>query len=663
MSKKRVFVLNHTGDRVVVGWSDPLQAESFQLLTTAKGEPSGFVVMKDGTLRIGQELYSADFPSIGKIYLNVYNLSDIPDNLQVIYAKSWREKIEILNPELFEDCEAFWVIGCPVSDTSTIIQYKMSFEAAGYTNVNVIPIDNCLKHSFRRCLDIIDDSSEALYIDLGVYHSKAIYISDGVLQSVNRCIGISQIEKMILFKNLTGNFNPPEVSQAIFQKCINNSNFANYLLLYVRKLLKNCSVEHEARKISIPNIGKALGAEDISFTLTIDAKMLRSVLDEDKVSFVLPTDSDFLSEDEKKYIGGKTWTDCLINFLEETAEEIPEFINANSKRKKKIIAAGDIFANSGIDIIEEIVLYRFPVNEEEYESRSIAPVANLTECLSQLGGNTLNEALFLEHLDFIFSHDANGNEVEREKSVLYEIARQTHYALVDNIISDVYEKISKIWQEQIFSWRDGNITAQNIIPSTKDIFYKWFELWRSTSIQNMYGKWFIEARARIVKKVNTLFEPLSKQLINSNTFLENEDIVKNNSYTHSFSEKWLVSNYTEGFESFFDNANKYYSKLANPGLIPFGTTGFVTLMVFKSLISQEIDFAKCDRKAYYTQIEEELQKHKQTCLDSGRKKMALYFKGDCYPDEQLIAKSFEDIKNAIFLKAKSLVNQSLRNNL
>ena len=302
MSEKRVFVLNHIGGRVVVGWSDLMKDGSFQLITVAGGEPSGFAIMKDGSYRIGQDLYSIDFPAVRKIYSEINDLSDIPYNLQVSYANAWREKIEKSNPELFTDCEVFWVIGCPSSNNNTITQYQVSFEAAGYKNVHVIPIDDCLKHSFQKCLEITDDSSDILYIDLGAHRSRAIYITDGVMRSVDGCIGTSLIEKMILFKNLIGNFNPPEISQAIFQKCINDSNVVNYLLLYVRKLLKNRSVENNAQKIQVFNIDKTLGVQDSGLILTIDAEMLWSVLEDDKISSVLPTDFNFFSEDEKKYI-------------------------------------------------------------------------------------------------------------------------------------------------------------------------------------------------------------------------------------------------------------------------------------------------------------------------------------------------------------------------
>ena len=138
--------------------------------------------------------------------------------------------------------------------------------------------------------------------------------------------------------------------------------------------------------------------------------------------------------------------------------------------------------------------------------------------------------------------------------------------------------------------------------------------------------------------------------------MEYKDIFENISYTNSFSKerKWLDDVY-HSYEMFFDDANKYCSKLPNPSIITgiakeLGTTVLMSIPVFfRPTIPGLIIKA---RWTYYTQIEKSLQRHRDTWLyDSRVTALSSIQNSDSY--EKLIERCFKDIVKTISRKAES----------
>ena len=296
MRNKRLFILSFCSGRMTACWCDPLNTKTRYPITENAGEPAGFVLMKDGCCRVGNELYNlngADFQNV--TYWNMSDFLNEPEDLQIEYAKAWRKKIEKNNSELFADCEAVWSIGCPGDDNVVADKLQKIFESAGYENVSVIPGNACLLYSSQ-------ENSQVLYIDFAAYHSCAICISGGLMQYFEECIGTSLVEKMLIAENLSGKFdeeqkNPPELRSIISDKYKNNPQFANYLLLKARKLLNEYSILKETHDVSV-DICIADDEFDEQFIMSITPDMISAITDK-PVKEILKEQFDILSDEEK----------------------------------------------------------------------------------------------------------------------------------------------------------------------------------------------------------------------------------------------------------------------------------------------------------------------------------------------------------------------------
>ena len=565
MKNKRVFIFSCIRGDTYVFWCDPLDTTVLNLITENAGEPAAFVLMKDGSCRVGNELYNlkgADFKNITHWYMN--DFWNEADDLLIRYAKAWRKKIEKSNPELFADCEAVWSIGCPGDDNVVADKLQKIFESAGYENVSVIPSDACILDSFQKN----DDKSNVLSIEFSEYYSRALYVANGVMQYFKGCIGTSLVAKMLIAENLAGKFdteqeNTPELRSAVSDRYKNDPAFANYLLLKARKLLNKYSILKELNKYSFLKETHDVSVDiciaddefDKRFIMSITPDMI-SAITGSPVKEILQEHFDILSDEEKKYIGDKSWEDCIEKFVKEISKEFPEFTALSRDKEQeentKIVCFGDMFLPSLT--FKECTWYHFYYSDLSLDNN--ADLAIIVKCLSHFGSNKAKSLALLEHFGFISSHDANGNETGWQNSELYRVIKKIHTDFYQEMIECITTVISEFLDEQIDEWVSYRIKSSEIISNTKNLLSGWVK----DNMLTEYLYRIIVVNSALSKDLDRFYEPVLRKLSISQHFFSTGNICSNY-------EKAFFSTLATSMNYFYERIaekKEYYSQYSSP---------------------------------------------------------------------------------------------------
>ena len=588
LKTKRIFALDYGRGTMAGFYCDPLHVELFQPIMNDTGEPSGFALMQDGRYILGNGLYvmdGIDFKKCKQMVLNVKALPDGDDALQIEYAKAWREKIKSDHPDLFRDCEEVWLIGCPTAEEwrhkTVVNNYKRIFEEAGYQNVIIVPESNAALMCLRLRYDLLDKTNNevgVLCIDLGAYSSDSTYVIPGKVQSFGGYVGASLIERMILAKNLEGALckkqkNSDELIAVVANKFREDPKFANYLLLHAKKLKEM----YFSRKVDGANyierdcvdaVDICLGDEKIdalgfeAFVLAVNDDMIRVITEEESVKSVLGEEFDSLSNDVKNDLGEMTWSESLKEFLIKTKEKFPVFANAacTNNQKACLVLTGGA---SLMPFVEDIVKMVFPYVEIYNDT---APMSTIAKGLLYFGPDKVKSMELLGHLGMISSHDANGNEVEAQHSVLNIIASEAHDKLGLEMISNTLNKMVNSLVEQTNRWQGKEIDSENIVPNARSNFEYWFK----NNMHEEYLKSIAATKNFLAEELNKIYIPLLEHLKIDGNLLKSEDICLD--YAENLFEWW--SSLFEIFDKQMEEEHEIYKQLPNPGMLGsiFGTS-------------------------------------------------------------------------------------------
>ena len=593
MAGKRIFALDYGRGTMAGFCCNSTNVASFDPIMERGGEPSGFALMKDGTYRLGAALYSlgdADFRKMEKMCLNVKNLPDGKDELQIEYARAWREQIMRTYPDYFKECEEVWIIGCPTAKEwrckTVIDNYRRIFEQAGFRNVIIVPESNaalmCLQKKFA-LLDNSDCRWGVLCIDLGAYSSDATHITPGEMptaapeagtaprcgpqrkkakvHSVGGYVGASLIERMILAKNLEGvlcieDNNAPEFRAAVAAKCRDDADFADFLLLQAKKMKERYfSAKARGTDYSQSDYVETVRIDALGgkrFLLAVNDVMIRAITEEEPVKAVLGDEFDKLPAEVKDYIGDMTWAGSLRKFIQDTMKAFPDFAEAkkaaDGKRPPLVLTGGA----SLMGFVEDIIMQQFP-GAEIYQDK--APMSTIAEGLLYFGPEKVNSAELLGHLAYILSHDAEGREVEQSSSVLNDVISRAHDKLGIEMINHTIGKMVVSIADCVNRWQRKEIDSVWIIPWAKGTFKNWFK----DSWGDEYRQCIAAAQEFLAAELNKLYQSLLAGLGIEGTLLQTSDIQL--AYAETFLKWW--SSKSHAFDQLFERERPFYSSLPN----------------------------------------------------------------------------------------------------
>lgn len=442
--KTRLFALDYGRGTMAGFWTD-LEAKDRdpKALMDPYGEPSGFAVIDDGSTRVGNRMYrigGRDYPHVMRIHVNVKGLPDGKDELQIEYARAWREQFLREKPELFgeDGAEERWIIGCPTGwrDPKTIDAYKRIFEQAGFRNVVIVRESNAAmmwaEQTYAFMKDM-DPEAGVLCLDFGAYSADATWVrhgkekggktKGGTVTSYGGYVGASLVERMIVlenFKDACRNddraYNSAETMAAVkaeYEKP--DGKFRSYLLNSARRLKEDYykalaegadfSMTDDFVKVDL-NFGddarKRFGA--LSFGLYFNDRMARAILVDRSVREVLGEEFDTLPEEVRRELGDKSWREALCDFLRRTLATCPAFAKLaqaeKADRKAVLILTGGA---SLMPLVREVVGEVMP-NAQVYADKT--PMSTIARGLDMFGPDKLKALAFDEKLGRLLVSDA-----------------------------------------------------------------------------------------------------------------------------------------------------------------------------------------------------------------------------------------------------------------
>lgn len=586
---KRIFALDYgrgtmAGFYVDYGAKDP----TARPIMDKDGEPSGFARMTDGTCRVGNRMYSLgtrDLANVAEFHVNVKELPTGNDDLQVEYAKAWRDWLVEDNKALFSnDTEETWIIGCPTGwrKKSIIDKYRQIFEKAGFKNVIIVPESNAAMMFAQRRFEFVEKMDKkvgVLCMDLGAYSADSTYVRPGKVESYGGYVGASLIERMILRMNLEGEFcenarNKPELRQAFGELCESDAKFRTLMLLQAKKLKEtyftdstngqdysdgiDCSLMIDLR-IDNPEIER-LGAK--RFELVVNDEMIAAITRERSVKDVLGREFDTLPEEVRNELGDKTWDAALRVFIKNTLSICPEFAEAaqGAGTKADLILTGGA---SLMPFVRDSIMAILP-NVNLWFDRE--PMSTIAMGLAYFGPDKMKALEFDAEFQHILTHDENGNETDSTNSLLNVITSRAHDELGIEMLATTVGKMTGSIVDAVGQWSSREIDSSSIIPNARAAFKAWFE----GGMVSDYHKKVEDTKEFIAAELNERFQPLFDRFKLAGSLLKASDI--DLEYAENFL-KWHKSNF-QIFDEQIAEEDKIYSKLSNPGLFGsiFGTS-------------------------------------------------------------------------------------------
>lgn len=573
------------------------------------GEPSGFARMKDGTYRIGKQLYTMgarDFKDVEEIHLNIKEMPDGKDDLQVEYESAWLRKIKTDNEALFSDgAEEVWIIGCPTGwrKKSTIDKYRRIFEKAGFKNVIIVPESNAAmmfaqqtfeafgrgdKKTGALCMDPGTYSAGVLCIDLGAYSADTTYIRPGKVASHGGYVGASLIERMILAMNLSGEFcedsnNREEVREAVRRFCETDADFQTHLLLQSKKLKETYftnsadGADYSDGEVCSQSVSLQFGDvthNDVGarrFELVVTDEMATAITRERSVKSVLGKEFNTLPEEVRNSLGDKTWEESLRAFVEDTLAICPEFERAakgKGTRPNLILTGGA----SLMPFVHETLRGMLP-NIHLRADRE--PMSTIAKGLAYFGPDKLKAIEFDRQFEYIATHDSDGQRTSVDESVINKVFAKAHGIIGNALIDGTIERMTSFLNEAIDLWEDRNwwategkgikgffegrnVKGHEIVPIARKDFEEWFN---GNEIEKVFDKAVKAAKKHVADEINSSFSDLCKK------FHLGEKLINASTLNLSYADNLL--SWFKGKFYVFDNAlearHDEFSNLENPG--------------------------------------------------------------------------------------------------
>jgi hypothetical protein len=291
---------------------------------------------------------------------------------------------------------------------------------------------------------------------------------------------------------------------------------------------------------------------------------------------------------------------------------------------------------------------------DEYEPRSIAPVASITKCLSRLGENMLKGKKILEHLNFISSHDADGNKTGWQNSELYGVIKKVHTDFYEELIQLISNEMLQSLQRYIDMWEDGYDEDGNRFPPEEiaGTAYLSFEYFLNKEFKHIeIPRKLKYAKNSLIAEFNKLYQPVLKRLNISTALLVQENLHWDNAVDDIYS-------FFGDSEKYYESLHGFYEKLPDDGSIikvdnkkvrEWHFTQYEKLERALGIVRPPKNIA-----AFYV-TNADLKEHNKIWIHE-IKSIATDFLFNQANQEQAINNCFNDIKKAIEEKAKSFGN-------
>lgn len=600
---RRIFALDYGRGTMAGFFIDPNAKEkSPKPLMDKDGEPSGFIKMKDGSYRLGRQLYTLaprDYENVEKYHINIKELPNGDDALQVEYASAWRKRIisDPKNKALFDDgAEEVWIIGCPTGwrNRKVIERYRDIFTKAGFPDVIIVPESNAAMMYAEQTfgfMDRIDTNAGVLCIDLGAYSADSTFVHPGKVESYGGYLGASLIERMILAKNLTGEFceesgNSGKVRDLVKDKAQSDPKFRALLLLHAKKLKEVyyngvadgmefadgviCSESVDMRF----SFGDKLLSEGRFFALVANDEMMHSIMEVESVKSVLGDEYDTLPEEVRKELGNKTWREALSSFVKNTLEVCPRFAKvamSRGKNKAKVILTGGA---SLMPFVQEVLMEAMP-GADIYADRQ--PMSTIAMGLAYFGPEKLKARDFDNSFRNILECNSKGKKTSATDRIVNVIASRSHdilglgsvyikdenggYSLQETRcdVGIVYNTALRMRDCIYFAldkWKRRELNSGEIASDACAMFEQWFD----ETMPELHKRGVEEAKAFVMGELNRIFNPLLHCHGMSGSLMKSGDL--DLKYADEMLE-WWRGRY-EIFKRLLNDKGEMLSRLPNP---------------------------------------------------------------------------------------------------
>ena len=603
MEKRRIFALDY-GRGTMAGFYIDFDAKDRtpKPIMDKDGESSGFIKMKDGSYRLGRQLYtmsSRDYHEIEKYHLNIKEMPDGDDALQVEYAAAWRRKLigDPKNAALFSDgCEEVWIIGCPTGWRSrrTVERYRAIFERAGFPDVIIVPESNAAMMYAQQTygfMDRMDENAGVLCIDLGAYSSDSTFIRPGLVRSYGGYVGASLIERMLLAMNLNGEFCASDtvfdgLRRSIRLRYEKDEKFRELLLLHAKNLKENYfksvvnGMEFLDGRTCTESVDLRFGGDgaissgERFFGLVVDDEMMHAIVAGRSVKSILGDEYESLPNEVRSELGDKTWQECLTEFIYQTLKVCPEFAKAANDKgdlKPKVILTGGA---SLMPFVSEVLGKAMP-NADVYADRE--PMSTIAKGLAYFGPEKLKARDFDAEFHQMLNCNVEGMVTEGPDKVINVVASRTHdvlgigamYERAENgkylqqglnddsgIIYNTASKMHSVIFQAIAGWREGDFVSGNIVSRARELFKTWFD----DSMSDVHGRGVASAKSFIVTEMNRMFAPLLAKHGVPGDLMREDDV--NLAYSDDMLE-WWRSQY-QMFDMMIAEKGKICGNFPNP---------------------------------------------------------------------------------------------------
>jgi hypothetical protein len=603
MKETRIFALDYGRGTMAAFFIDQNANDiNPKPLINKDGEPSGFIKLKDGSYRLGRQLYTLaarDYKNVEKYHLNIKELPDGNDELQVEYASAWRKRIinDPKNKALFNDgCEEVWIIGCPTGwrNRKVIEDYRAIFLKAGFPDVIIVPESNAAMMYAEQTfnfMDRIDKSAGILCIDLGAYSSDSTFVTPGKVESYGGYVGASLIERMILAKNLSGEFceesvNSDEMRNLVVAKAKSDVKFRTLLLLHAKNLKEvyykgivdgqeyadglNCTESVDLRF----SPDEKMNSCGRFFELVANDKMMHSIIEVESVRSVLGDEFDMLPDEVKSELGDKTWREALLSFVEKTLETCPRFAKAatgKGKDKARVILTGGA---SLMPFVLEVLMESMS-GADIYTDRQ--PMSTIAMGLAYFGPDKLKARDFDNGFKRILECNSKGKKTSATDRIVNVIASRSHdilglgsvyikdenggYSLQETRcdVGIVYNTALRMRDCIYFAldkWKRRELNSDEIASDACAMFEQWFD----ETMPELHKRGVEEAKAFVMGELNRIFNPLLHRHGMSGSLMKSDDL--DLKYADEMLE-WWRGRY-EIFKRLLNDKGEMLSRLPNP---------------------------------------------------------------------------------------------------
>lgn len=590
--------------------------------TAEGGEPFGYAVMKDGSLRLGNQLYEmngndySDISSINTDYKEIMSKY----SMLLEYAGAWynriKERMRIINNSegyaSAPDYSECWVIEipkecCEIKDGEAYMigdnrSYQSVFEEAGYKNPMVLPKSN----GYVSCADMTyfvnaygaDDvklADDLLCINFGSHSCSATFFgADGSSCSYEENVGASCVEKAILdmnFKELyrsnPDRYNDPGFLNSVKTKCKGNKRFYEYVLLKVKKLKETYYLKQvQGHDVALDTtVGIRPDSSDVlfsqwsneSFILYINDDMMKSIVNDTIVSNNL------------------SLADCISDFVERAAERVDK-----NKDTTVILTGGATMMTFVRDIVMDIIPNGI------YFAEPSDPIAVTTKGFWHIGSYMFKLNDLEGAYDFLLEAIDSGNKAAIDicADVLGVTYKDAGKLIGIGNKPSIADKSDEFIGNSIRDWLAMNHYSGSIIPVANAAFSDWM-------LTTLFGQcmgYGSDLEKGIVSELNNRFKeylkgsPVSDRMAYE---LGDEEL----GWFDDFSHAWFDSIFCK-FNELFDDEEVQYNEY------------------FRQYTDSIIGVGK-KRKAYYNGISQNLDNHRSAWL----KKMNMFLEAIGYNDE------------------------------